>query len=137
MTATVTDVSNNTSEVSQCLTVTKLSEPTLVTLGGSSSEVPELLLDWNDVTGASSYTFQYATQSDISDSVEVMGLTASKFPMNVLLADGTYYWCARALGSSTESRFSSSFTFVVMPLFGQVTLLVLSALIAGSLWWRR
>lgn len=137
MTATATDASNNTSEVSQCLTVTKLSEPTLVTLGGSSSEALELLLDWNDVTGASSYTLQYATQSDFSDSVEVMGLTASQFPMNVLLADGTCYWCARALGSSTASRFSSSDSFVVIPLFGQVTLLVLAAVIAGSLWWRR
>ena len=137
MTATATDASNNTSEVSQCLTVTKLSEPTLVILGGSSSEALELLLDWNDVTGASSYTLQYATQSDFSDSVEVTGLTASQFPMNVLLADGTYYWCARALGSSTASRFSSSDSFVVIPLFGQVTLLVLAAVIAGSLWWRR
>ncbi len=53
-------------------------------------------LDWNDVTGASTYTFQYSEQSDFTTYTEVAGITESTHTISDELSDGTWYWRVRA-----------------------------------------
>ena len=50
--------------------------------------------DWSDVTGASSYTIQIASDPDFLDIVvEASGLTASTFtPAGFLASDSVHYW---------------------------------------------
>ena len=138
LTATATDGSNNTSEFSPCLALTSLPTPVLVGFTGSSFDpnaTPDL--DWGDVAGASTYSLQYATQSDFSDSTEVTGLTASVYSFGGKLGDDTYYWRVRAFGSGTASVFSSSDSFAIIPVMGVGVALLLALTMAGYLLWRR
>ena len=138
LTATATDGSNNTSEFSPCLALTSLPTPVLVGFAGSSFDpnaTPDL--DWGDVAGASTYSLQYATQSDFSDSTEVTGLTASVYSFGGKLGDDTYYWRVRAFGSGTASVFSSSDSFAIIPVMGVGVALLLGLAMVGYVMWRR
>ena len=138
LTATATDGSNNTSEFSPCLALTSLPTPVLVGFTGSSFDpnaTPDL--DWGDVAGASTYSLQYATQSDFSDSTEVTGLTASVYSFGGKLGDDTYYWRVRAFGSGTASVFASADSFAIIPVMGVGVALLLGLIMAGYVIWRR
>ena len=54
-------------------------------------------LDWDDVTGAATYTLQYSGQSDFSVKTEVTGLTESSCTISPALSDGTWYWRVKAV----------------------------------------
>ena len=119
ITATATDPSNNTSEFSQCFTLIALTAPTVVSFSGSTFDVSGVDFDWNAVSGASTYTVQYADNTSFSNSTEITGITSTKFLLSTLLTQSTYYWHVRAFGSNTASVFSSTDSFVIpaFPLF--------------------
>ena len=95
--------------------------PTLISpANGSTGITVTPLLDWSDVTGATSYGVQVATNSGFTNIViNVTGLTGSGYvvPSGILTNGVTYYWRANAANSSGSSPWSAqwNFTTVVSP----------------------
>ena len=58
----------------------------------------------------------------------------SEYTFPTILADGTYYWHVKAIGS--ESAFSTTDSFVIIPTFSQWTVIVLALTMGLFLWWR-
>lgn len=78
------------------------------------------VLDWSDVTGATSYGVQVSTNSGFTSTViNVNGLTGSGYvvPTGILNNGVTYYWRANASNTSGTSPYSAAwqFTTVVSP----------------------
>ncbi|OGG50321.1 MAG: hypothetical protein A3F84_06650 [Candidatus Handelsmanbacteria bacterium RIFCSPLOWO2_12_FULL_64_10] len=95
-------------------------------------------LDWNDVSGATGYTLEYASNSSFTGSTTVTGIAVSEHSFTSPSTDGTYYWRVKAVGSSGESSFSSANSFAVIPTFTEWTVLLLaSAMIAYVVWHQR
>ena len=95
--------------------------PNLVSpLNGATGVSVTPVLDWSDVTGATSYGVQVATNSTFTNIViNVSGLTGSGYvvPSGLLSNGMTYYWRANAANSSGTGPYSASwsFTTVVTP----------------------
>ncbi|MBN1633245.1 MAG: hypothetical protein JW917_03680 [Ignavibacteria bacterium] len=95
--------------------------PQLVSPANNSTGVSITpVLDWNDVTGATSYGVQVSTNSGFTTTlINVTGLTGSGYvvPSGILNNGITYYWRANASNSSGSSPWSSvwQFTTVISP----------------------
>lgn len=115
-----------------------LSAPALVTASGTAFQRPATItLDWSDVSGATSYTLEYAGNAGFTGSTTVAGIGTSQYSLPALV-DGTYYWRVKAVGAGGESSYSSASIFGVIPTFEEWTVILLaSAMIAYGVWYQR
>ena len=116
-----------------------LTAPTLVTANSTALQRHlSITLDWSDVTGATSYTLEYANNSGFTGSTTVTGVTASQYTFSSPPADGTYYWRVKAVGSGVESSFSAANNFAIIPTFTEWTVVLLAMAMMGyMIWYRR
>ena len=115
-----------------------LADPVLLALSGATQAGFTPTLDWNDVTGATTYTLEVANNAGFSESTVVAGLTSSQYTFSTRLADGVYHWRVKAVGPCVQSNFSSADTFVIIPAFGKWTVPLLAlAMIGYMVWYNR
>ncbi len=73
--------------------------------------------DWNAVSGAATYTLQYALDGDYANAVTLSGLTHDIHELALKVgevAEGTYMWRVRAVGSNGElSAWAEGSSFLV------------------------
>jgi hypothetical protein len=94
-----------------------LSAPNLLSpSNGATNQSLTPLLDWGDVTGATSYTAQVSTNSNFSTTVvNQSGLTSSQYTIPGGLSNNTlYYWRANATNTSSTSPWSSVWSFTTL-----------------------
>lgn len=116
----------------------KAATPVLVTFGGATQDGTLPTFDWGDVTGADSYVFEWADNAVFVAATEVSGLTASEYSMTTPMADGTYYWRVKAVvDGGLESNYSTSDSFVIIPLFENVMFLALAFAMAAAIVYGR
>jgi hypothetical protein len=80
---------------------------------GATGVVTGPALDWSDVTGATSYDVQVATDSAFTNVVRsATALTASTWTVSPALSNSTaYYWRARASNSCGAGAYSAASSF--------------------------
>lgn len=91
--------------------------PTLSLPSNGAGNVPlTTLLDWSDVSGASTYNVQVATDTAFTNIViNQSGLAASQYSITSGLNNNTqYYWRASAVNGAGTSPYSSVFTFTTV-----------------------
>ena len=79
--------------------------------------------DWNDVSGATSYTIQIDNNSDFSSPEVTSSPAVSAFTPGSNLANGTQYWRVLATNAYGSSAYSSSWNFSIGSAPGIPTLL--------------
>ena len=72
-------------------------------------------LEWDAATGAVTYTLEWADNASFTGSTVVTGIAGTQYTMPQALADGTYYWRVKTVGASTESAYSGTDSFVIIP----------------------
>ncbi len=80
--------------------------------------------DWNDVTGATSYTIQIDNNSDFSSPEVTSSPAVSNYTPASNLANGTQYWRVLATNAYGSSAYSSSWNFSIGSAPGIPTLLL-------------
>jgi hypothetical protein len=121
------DVNQNTFEVivSPPPAPVNLLAPTLHTpVNGAAVNTAQPILDWNTVTGASSYQVQFGTATTPTTIVATVNATSYTryIPPNPLTSGFTYYWRVRALGGATPTGWSPIRSVVIAsPLAGAST----------------
>jgi hypothetical protein len=88
--------------------------PTLISPCGSSVCAGNVLLDWTDVTGATSYRVQVFQGATLI--LDVSGIPVSQYliPSIILQNNTTYYWRANATGPGGTSGWSSQCSFATL-----------------------
>ncbi len=95
-----------------------LSKSALLSPKNRGTTIPSTpTLDWSDVTGASSYTVQVATDSNFTNIVTSMsGLTASQWTVTPALAGNTkYFWRVMAVNDCGSGPLSATSSFTTLP----------------------
>jgi fibronectin type 3 domain-containing protein len=69
--------------------------------------------DWNDVSGATSYTIQVDNNSDFSSPEIQQSPTVSTYTPASNLAAGTYYWRVLATNANGSSAYSASWSVIL------------------------
>lgn len=80
-------------------------------------QMPDVVLDWDAVTGTSleiTYEAQLATNSDFTDAVIFPRTDVTAETMSNLLFGGTYYWRVRAYDEEEASNWSEIRSFTVV-----------------------
>jgi hypothetical protein len=93
------------------------SAPALSTPSNGASGVPVTpTLDWNDVSGASTYTVQVATDAAFSNLViNQSGVASSQYVISSALNNNTqYFWRVSATNAGGTSSYSSAFSFTTI-----------------------
>ena len=88
--------------------------PALLTpASGATGQSTTPVLDWNDVSGATSYDVQVATDSAFTNVIRsANALASSTWTVSPALSSGTtYYWRARANNTCGAGAWSSGFSF--------------------------
>ncbi|MGB8981912.1 MAG: fibronectin type III domain-containing protein, partial [Anaerolineales bacterium] len=95
----------------------KYDPPTLEVPENAATAISRLpTFDWNDTTGATSYTLQVSTSPSFGTLVINRTLTSSTYThLTSLLANKTYYWRVRINGSHGPSNWSPFLTFTTTP----------------------
>ncbi|RPI16507.1 MAG: T9SS C-terminal target domain-containing protein [Ignavibacteriae bacterium] len=114
----------------------QLSAPTLLSpVNGATNVSQTPLLDWSDVSNATSYQMQVSTGSAFTTTVvNQTSLTSSAYtvPTGILASGTTYYWRAKASNSSTSSAWSSVFSFKTGTITPALTAPVLLSPVNGA-----
>lgn len=95
----------------QVTSATPPATPTLVSPANTSTLVditPQF--DWNDVSGATSYTIQVDNNSNFASPEVNETVTASNYQQTANLATGTYYWKVLATNGAGSSAYTSAWT---------------------------
>jgi hypothetical protein len=88
--------------------------PTLLTPANASSTTDLTpTFDWNDVSGATSYTIQVDNNSDFSSPEIQQSPTVSTYTPASNLAAGTYYWRVLATNANGSSAYSGSWSVIL------------------------
>jgi len=99
---------------------TILQTPTLISpTNGASSVTLTPLIDWSDVSGATTYNVQVATNPGFSTPViDLSSLPSSQYqvPSGLLQANTLYYWRASASNSNGTSAWASAWNFTTLAL---------------------
>jgi hypothetical protein len=99
------------------LTVTNNPPPAVPTLltPTDASTTTDLTptFDWNDVSGATSYTIQVDNNSDFSSPEIQQSPTVSTYTPASNLAAGTYYWRVLATNANGSSAYSASWSVIL------------------------
>ncbi len=70
--------------------------------------------DWESVSGAASYTLQYATDSGFTQNLTTGSSTASDYTPTTTLADGTWYWRVQTVDAvGNTGDWSSTWSFTI------------------------
>ena len=70
--------------------------------------------DWESVSGAASYTLQYATDSGFTQNLTTGSSTASDYTPTTTLADGTWYWRVQTVDAvGNTGSWSSTWSFTI------------------------
>lgn len=97
---------------------TILQTPSLISpTNGSSSVSITPLLDWNDISGASSYNIQVSNNSSFtSPIINLSSLPTSQYQINsgILQANTLYYWRVSATGINGTSDWTSAWNFTTI-----------------------
>ncbi|NTW32145.1 MAG: T9SS type A sorting domain-containing protein [Bacteroidetes bacterium] len=89
--------------------------PTLVSpVNNAINQMPNVLLDWNPVSGAYSYKVQVATTASFTNPIASVS-TLTSINASELLFGTKYYWRVKAIGSGDSSAWSSVKNFTVIP----------------------
>ncbi len=91
--------------------------PVLTTFGGGTTPSTTPVLDWSDVTGATSYTLEHAENADFTSSTVITGIAESQFLFTEALEGKTVFWHVKAVGSGGESSFSAADSFVLIEVY--------------------
>jgi hypothetical protein len=89
---------------------------------GSTGQVPNVLLDWNPMSGVNGYQVQYDTSASFSSTQLVttnIG-TTSQLNANNLLFGQTYYWRVKGFHTADTSNWSVIWSFSVTDVLTQV-----------------
>lgn len=101
-----------------------------ITVGGGSTEPPSApalaspsngsstydltpSFDWNDVSGATSYTIQVDNNSAFTSPEVSQTVTVSTYTPSSNMALGTYYWRVRATNTYGSSSYTSAWTLTI------------------------
>jgi len=97
---------------------TILQTPTLISpINGASSVTLTPLIDWSDVSGATSYNLQVATNPGFSTPViDLSSLPSSQYqvPSGILQANTLYYWRVSASNSNGTSAWATAWNFTTL-----------------------
>ncbi len=95
---------------------TILATPLLTYPSDGATEIPvDVILDWDDVTGAERYLMQVATNSLLLNPfIDEDNVTASEFSVTGLELNKKYYWRVEAKNSDGESNYSEKFSFTTV-----------------------
>jgi len=97
-----------------------LNAPQLVSPANNAvSQVLSLIIDWSDVSTATSYEFQYATSAAFS-SYTSGNSTISQSQISGLNMNTTYYWRVRASDGTNLSAWSGIWSFTTLSLVAPV-----------------
>jgi hypothetical protein len=94
---------------------------------GATNQTLTPLLDWNDVSGATSYRIQVATNTSFtSPAFDTSGITASQItvPAGKLNGSTLYYWRVNAANASGSGPWSSVWNFTTQSLVPSLTIKV-------------
>ena len=112
--------------------------PLQVALGGVTLPGFTPTFGWSDVPGATSYTVAYAGDAGFVGGIEITGIATTQYTFPYPLADGAYYWRVKAVGEADESGYSTTDSFVIIPTFGEWTMILLALAMAGyGVWYAR
>ena len=126
------------SDIKAIILTVLLPPPVLIPFNGATQEGFTPTLDWDDVDGAVSYTLEYADNASFNGTTVISGITESQYTIPTPLTDGTYYWRVKAIAADgTQSSFSTSDSFVIIPTFTEWTALLLAIGMIGYLFWRK
>ncbi|MFP4556744.1 MAG: hypothetical protein ACLFNU_07725, partial [Bacteroidales bacterium] len=90
-----------------------LDTPTISTPANNATNLtPDVLLQVNSVSGATSYEFELDVNEDFSSSVIYVSSTRSYRPGNLMYGQ-TYYWRVKAKNDSDESDWSEQWPFSI------------------------
>ncbi len=84
----------------------------LTPAGGATLSSLPALLDWADVTGATSYHLQVCSNSSCTTTVRDTSVTNSLYQLTTPLTNGTYWWRVEAVSASATGAWSSVRSFV-------------------------
>jgi FtsP/CotA-like multicopper oxidase with cupredoxin domain len=102
-----------------------LAAPTLLLPADLSTvdSTAAIVLTWNTVATATSYSVQVTANGGLSPIVNVSGLTAATYtiPANTLTGGTTYTWKVNATGPGGTSPWSIPFTFTTSPVTQSIT----------------
>jgi len=89
---------------------------------GAVNSPPDVLLDWNPLSGISDYEFQYDTAVDFSSPVFFSGNSGAVSQANSanLLFGTTYYWRVRAIHPADTTEWSTVRNFSTTDIINQV-----------------
>ncbi len=93
-----------------------LAVPALFRINGGSLQNVQLILDWNDGFGATSYDVQVATENTFASPFVDTTVTVSEYTFDTALGAGTYFWRVKAKGPVDSSPFTSEDSFVLVTL---------------------
>jgi len=92
--------------------VIQLATPILVSpTNNSTNQELSLTLDWNSVTGATSYDIQLSTDSTFATTIVNANTTSTDKAVSGLSNSTTYHWRARAINSADTSDWSQVWKF--------------------------
>ncbi len=100
-------------------TTSGLGTPILISPANGSSNQPivSLTLDWQDVTSATFYEYQYGTDVNFASPTPVIATsTVSTSTLNGLAVNTTYYWRVRSNDGVSQSPWSSVWSFTTSDL---------------------
>ena len=105
-----------TSQIS--IDVPQLQSPT----NNSTAQPLNLTLNWNDVSNATSYEYQYSTSSSFA-TYNTANTTQSQAQISGLSPNTTYYWRVKANNGSNYSAWSNVWSFTTIELLNTPQLL--------------
>ena len=119
--------------------VVTLAVPDPVLLAGVTQQGQTPTLDWDDVAGAASYSLDYSTDAFFAAPTEVTGIGSSEYTFPGRLLEDTYYWRVKAVAAGgTESGFSNTDSFVIIPTLAEWAMILLAATMLGyGVWYQR
>ncbi|MFC1526570.1 DUF362 domain-containing protein [Candidatus Latescibacterota bacterium] len=113
-----------------------LSRPMLIAYGGGATNSPKPSLDWCDVDGALTYTLEYGDDWEFTGATSLTGLTSSFYRFPSAMPDATYYWRVMAHDATSDSAWSATDSFAIIPALERLSLFLLAAAMMGYVIWR-
>ncbi len=81
---------------------------------GAVSQPVDIVLDWNEVSGANTYTVMIAGDSDFTAGVNSFATSDTEYAVNGLSENFTYYWKVQASDGNIESPWSEVWSFTTI-----------------------
>ena len=93
--------------------ISTLAAPVLISpANGSDNQPIALTLDWQNVTNATSYNYQYSTDNTFAAGVTGDTISETQIDISGLEHNTEYFWRVRAVNASTQSDWSEVWSFI-------------------------